>query len=1075
MSRAAWVLTLLLACSGNEDVTKPEPTPPSNTPPSKAEGKADADAEETAVEAATDPADQLRAAVLGGSDGSLAQVQEQLAAAPTEAGLWRMFAYAASDAPREAYDQLDAGAAVGGQVGPHHLLRAELALASGLPAEALKSAQSAASEAPDEAMAFIALAVKAGAEAPAAADPLSPTDRLVAYVVATRSRDATSHAEEARQVAGWRAALARAGADEARGDLDLAFAEYATAAEGTDPRAVVAGNNGRARLAMTGKLRVDPAPSPANVHFWAATAARAAAEDGDGVGALEAQALAVEAATSMFNVDESLTLASEMASFLLADTSGDRAAKLHIAHARAAEAAGHPSLAGPAGRAAMAAATDVGLASQGAWIAGRAAYELGVPDDIRAARGKATAAHADGLDGLLMISEGKVALGLAALPPSGLTDQESVFLYMEAAQYDVASSAGWAKIAVQAADRSGDAVLRVQARLALEQALRVSGSSRDARVRSELLGLAPTGEAGAGLRAEVGARAALAGQSSDIPVVAGGPQGSWAGTGGEGPWHDRVSPFLQAWASGDGDGAASGMAGIALHRQGRLRTSSVLDGSSGMPVAASLDTIGETQEERQLRLVLAAHELHHRWSAHRADLAVGVDVCAGLTDDDRIALLGAAARLRATVGQHLAGGGPWPVEDVAAYEEAEAAAGATQSFGRTLPAPAPSLEELRSSLSGAVLLSYAARGTRIEGLVLSPSGGSRRYLGDEEKILGWASTHFEAMQRSADAKGRASHVDGDRLRATLVDPFTDVLSGYGRYQVVAPDALLAFPFTTFPEQANGLRWLADIRTVAVASRLRDLSPPIHDIPSYKPDFLALGEPVSGASGGAGGSAEATAVPDAGTEGEGEGAEAAEPAADGATPEDTKEVTKKEKAPAEGGSYSAPKPRKLPRTLSSAARHFGSDFREVLMGQHAEAWRYRKRAPRARYAYIVNVPMSEDGGFVLADEDLSINELRTTPLAAELVVIAANAPPAVQAARARALMDAGAASVIVWGWAVPEMQINRVVDAFFEAVNRDRAPARALGDARQALLTESMGGQDPDDPAVWGAAVLFGSP
>ncbi len=1073
MSRAAWVLTLLLACSGNEEVVKPEPTPPSNAAPSNAEGKADSEADQPEVEAAPDPAEQLRAAVLGGSEGSLAQVQEQLAAAPTEDGLWRMLAYAASDAPREAYDQLDAGAAIGGRVGPHHILRAELALASGLPAEALKSAQSAASEASDEAIALTALAVKAGAEAPAMADPPSPSDRLVSYVVATRSRDAQSHAEEARQVAGWRASLARAEADEARGDLDLAFAEYATAAEGTDPRAVVAGNIGRARLSMTGKLRVDPAPTPANVHFWAATAARTAAEDGDGVGALEAQALAVAAATSMFNVDESLTLASELASFLLTESSGDRAAELHLAHARAAEAAGHPSLAGPAGRAAMAAAADASLASQGAWIAGRAAYELGVPDDIREARGKATGAHADALDGLLMISEGKVVLGLAALPSSGLTDRESAFLYMEAAQYDRASAAGWAKVAVQAADRSGDAVLRVQTRLALEEALRVAGSSRDARVRSELLGLAPAGEAGAGLRAEVGARAALAGQSADIPVVAGGPQGSWAGTGGEGPWHDRVSPFLKAWASGDGDGAASGMAGIALHRQGLLRTSSVLDGSAGMPVAATLEAIGETQEERELRLVLAAHELHHRWSAHRADLAVGVDVSAGLPEDDRTALLGAAARLRATVGQHLAGGGPWPVEDVAAYEKAEEAAGATQSFGRTLPAPAPSLEELRSSLSGAVLLSYAARGTRIEGLVLSPSGGSRRYLGDEEKILGWASGHFDAMQGSADAKGRASHVDGDRLRATLVDPFTDVLSGYGRYQVVAPDGLLAFPFTTFPEQANGLRWLADIRTVAVASRLRDLSPPIHEISSYKPDFLAVGEPVSAATGGAGGSADAAAAPepDAGTEGEGEGAAAGEPAAEEAAPPEAKN----EKAPAEGGSYSAPKPRKLPRTLSSAARHFGSDFREVLMGQHAEAWRYRKRAPRARYLYIVNVPMSDDGGFVLADEDLSINELRTTPLAAELVVIAANAPPAIQAARARAMMDAGAAAVIVWGWAVPEMQINRVVDAFFEAVNRDRAPARALGDARQALLTESMGGEDPDDPAVWGAAVLFGSP
>ena len=50
----------------------------------------------------------------------------------------------------------------------------------------------------------------------------------------------------------------------------------------------------------------------------------------------------------------------------------------------------------------------------------------------------------------------------------------------------------------------------------------------------------------------------------------------------------------------------------------------------------------------------------------------------------------------------------------------------------------------------------------------------------------------------------------------LIDPFVGELTGIGRYAVVAPPTLLQFPLTTLPEQAEGLRWLADIRQMASA-------------------------------------------------------------------------------------------------------------------------------------------------------------------------------------------------------------------------------------------------------------------
>ncbi len=54
-------------------------------------------------------------------------------------------------------------------------------------------------------------------------------------------------------------------------------------------------------------------------------------------------------------------------------------------------------------------------------------------------------------------------------------------------------------------------------------------------------------------------------------------------------------------------------------------------------------------------------------------------------------------------------------------------------------------------------------------------------------------------------------------------------------------------------------------------------------------------------------------------------------------------------------------------------------------------------------------------------------------------------------------------------------MRRFVDGFYEALNRDRPVARALGDARSALLRDAMMGEEARDPALWGSIVLYGVP
>jgi hypothetical protein len=325
----------------------------------------------------------------------------------------------------------------------------------------------------------------------------------------------------------------------------------------------------------------------------------------------------------------------------------------------------------------------------------------------------------------------------------------------------------------------------------------------------------------------------------------------------------------------------------------------------------------------------------------------------------------------------------------------------------------------------------------MHGVVVTPKGGAQREVGQTAVLYQAADDHFAALKASAMVDGLAEHASGNLLREALVDNFAQDLSGFGRYQVIAPTELLTFSFTTFPEQASGLRWLADIRTIAQAPNLKTLSLPEVPVELYVPDFLGIGVPVR-------------AVPEDNSEPEGDGA--------------VETVENPDKPLLE-----------VPSDLGLASRHFGSEFRVLLTGEEVTAEKYREHAVSARFLDLADIEAAADGGFDIVGGVLSLSEIRSIPIPGKVVFISATVDPIRQVNRARAFLDAGAQAVVVVNWEIPESSMRRFVDGFYEALNRDRPVARALGDARSALLRDAMMGEEARDPALWGSIVLYGVP
>ena len=1055
-------LLLIAALAACFDDTEPPPPAPDADAAAKAAKAAKAKAAPAKKTFDEKLADVQARAVGGDAAGALPEAEALLAEKPEDDRLWVLveaLAIASGD-PGAVLDRLDAPA--GGRAGPHHLLRAHLALAADRPADALAAAQAAMAAEPDAAAALVAMAARAGATLPETdGDGVTPAESLARWATAKDARAARGDAEAAQAVAGWRAAVLRGDVHAARGDAAAALSEYAAAAGATDSRAVTRGNLGRAGL-------VD-APDTSNVDraTWSA-AAVTSARDG-GLVHLLPSALSVAAEAHLAAVQASEAVALIEPSFRAAVAAEDSAAigVSGVRLARVALAAGAPALAAEAAGAAREALAggDAELLQQAAWAEVWATWTLGRVDAARAAADAVTGARKPAADALALASAGQLDAAADRMSLKGLAPADAARAAQASALLQPSRAVPHLEAAVKAAAASKDRALLLQSRLQLEEAARARGLSVAARVRSDLTKSAAAGAAGDGLRAEVAARSLISGGSADLATA----PAAWQALSRKATTTDTdaVTAAVGSWASGragaaSGDAAAAvhygqALARLPLHRHGALSSGTALDGSHGFDLETDLQLlVADAADVGALAAGLAVQEAGHRLDVARADLRARRMLAAELPAEHGDALLGAAAAARAGMLRYQAGAGPLPVEAFEALTKAEAAAGAaTVSLKRILPAKPPSMGELRRALDGAALLSYTVGPSQVYGLALTNQGGAIRMLGSSRDLRVLAGRHRAALEAAAGAEAKAAHSAGDGLRRQLIDPFMGDLSGFGRYLVLAPSEVFTFQFTTLPEQADGLRWLAAIRTLSMAPDVRSIrippEKPSEEQASYNPDFLGLGSPEA---------APPPAQPGA-EEGAPANADQPEPEVGGTTDED---LLRRHRANTN-----------MPLDLGAASRQFGADFRQILVGTDASGAKWGELVKKARYIHISEVEPAGDGGFALADGDLSLATIRTTPIRAQLVIITAEGPAEVQLSRARAFLDAGAESVMVSTWSVPAKIYDRLFDGFYEAINRDRTAAASAREARESLLRTSLNEYEQDDPADWGSMVLYSLP
>jgi hypothetical protein len=433
-----------------------------------------------------------------------------------------------------------------------------------------------------------------------------------------------------------------------------------------------------------------------------------------------------------------------------------------------------------------------------------------------------------------------------------------------------------------------------------------------------------------------------------------------------------------------------------------------------------------------------------------------------MDEASREGLLAAAAAFRAGVLRWQAGSDDFPTAALEALEQAEAEAAKDSFFrARVMPAAPPSLASIRAVNSKMSILSYTISRGRVHGLVATPYGGGIRDLGDARTVVRAAAGHATALSEGAQVESRASHSSGHVLRKTLLDPFTQELSGQGWYVVIAPHMLRRFMFTTFPEQASGLRWLADIRTMSVldsVARVNIITEEERDPERFRkgPDFLAFNSP------------EPVAAPEP-EEGEEEGGKGKGKAKKG------KRAADEEAGAIEAVKHVCISEDDSPPNVRSANRFFDPEFRELCSGQQATLTNYFELAPRARFIQLDSLDATARGGFSMADGDLDLTTVRSIPLVAELVIVTASGSEDQQHERARAFLDAGAQAVLFTAWQVPEGVHPRMIDGFWAAVKRDRPTSRATAEGRDSLMRDALLGEDLDNPGLWGSLILYTTP
>ena len=769
----------LLACPGDDpSATKGDGSTAPVTAPAKKQGL-----------------DAARAAMAeGDAPGALKEVEAWLAQHPDDDAAWDLAELAALRANDAGglVDRLSADQALGGRAERHHVLRGALALVARRPADALVAAKALTSVAPGDAAALVAGAAKLGAPPPAG------LDAATLALLAAQSDVGSAIDPLVDALPGWRVALVRAELRVARGDAAAARAELGRVPAGL-PRLQA--------LPLALQIADDDAAR------WAAaeTGARDALTAGDPEGAAQALDLGLPAALATWKAEGAYALANELRKAAETAKNAEGAAAVAAVEARAALHAGMPLTARSA---AAIAVQSTRSKARGGWEASLAEAALGNAAAIELllpnlAEPEATAAR-----------ELAAALrGVNRLPGAGLDPERAALVAMLAA--------GWLDDptpAYAAGARASAADVRTWALAwADEAALPAPGSEKT-----------PPTDPGPSWTGEHHARLFLTGKGSE-PVPGDHPDAaSWNAIirnepGQAGPGVSTWPRARQALASNDTASAAREYGALSLAvphwRTGPWRPVLVLDGPPPHRMSADAELIRNSADPFTPAVTF------HGWSARRNAVealwhAGASPFAAAVTPEQRAATWDAAARYRVRSLQWLAGAGPFPVAERDALASAEKAAGlnAFQS---------PNVTALRSGLDNAAIISFRTLPEAVEVLYVTPSGGKIRTLKTPtgEAMASWTRSLYG---------GEAAVNAGDKIREAVLDNAQDVLTGTGRLILVGAPPYGTLSINALPEQRDGLRFLADIRSVAYYPDLDAIAAPLVKAPEeYQQTLVAL--------------------------------------------------------------------------------------------------------------------------------------------------------------------------------------------------------------------------------------------
>lgn len=991
------------------------------------------------------PADRLKEATAAMDAGrhveALEALEKLLAEDPKLEGIWAYVEQEAVQAGKagELLDRLSVTDAIGGDTLRHHSLRAALALAAGRPQDALDAANALKSEYPSDAAVFRARAVLGGAslglDVP---DPTVPADALVLAALADPAKRAPL-LETAAAVPGWSAAVLRAELWIGAGDVDRAVAELGRVTPSDPPQARLAAAMVQATLLVDPLQRAESLVNLATLSREVHAGATAAGLILD----------AVEQYHLAGAFDAALKLAREQ-SDKARDASGPDVALLQAALVRAALVSGDLDTALKAserGRTSLAGASAdvrVRFARADAHFSYATCDIGGLYRAVDALSG----ADARGVRGLAEYCSGLRDRARGNLVVEGMSPDLGTLVGLAASQLvpGTAAGVGAARSAVAAADAWGLLTARLEARLVLERQARLAGLVPDGEAALQSLGEIVDTPA---LQMEVYARQVIRGDTAAVPpaAVAGEAPAvaAWrgfagtpaAGIGGVGAWA-RARSLL---ASGDAAAAfteyAAAVTAMPVQRQGMWAPLLALDGADGPGLKVDMDLAGKLGTDEAAQVLVALHEFAHTAELGRLYGRFGMDVTDALASEPARALRIAFARERAQELLWLTGQGAWPGEAQAAVSTAfaeKSCLGATK-------AP-PTLEALRQKFPETAIFSVHMEGTSGQIVLVTPTLTKVYSSSDGRRLRSLMGDYRTALLNGMAFTGRRTTPNaGDRLRSLVVDPVGDDLTGIARYLFVTDPELLVAPWPSLPEQMEGRRYLADIRTISTSAvlgpLLEDYVPPAE---GYKPDFFGIGrspeEPAS------------EEVPVAAA---------------------SDEVSQTMEAAG----------LKNPTELTALARLFGGGFSEVREGKDARKEGFVQDTLRARYVHIAGVTAGADGGFIWEDSSSSLGQVLCGGIRSKLVVISEAVDPYQQIARAHALLSGGAMGVVVSMWNTPPNVRTRFLSAFYDALNRDRTPARALAEAREALIGDAAkapeGTSDYDDPSYWGGYLLIGSP